>query len=66
MYLSIENFTCPKEQIAYALQCLNNLFFQDKYETRYILTLVNSMDPDQLASLVNSVDPDQMASEEAS
>ena len=25
----------------------------------YISTLVNSMDPDQLASLVNSVDPDQ-------
>ena len=24
------------------------------------------MDPDQLASLVNSVDPDQLASEEAS
>ena len=31
-----------------------------------ISTLVNSMDPDQLASLVNSVDPDQLASEEAS
>ena len=29
-------------------------------------TLVNSMDPDQLASLVNSVDQDQLASEEAS
>ena len=29
-------------------------------------TLVNSMDPDQLASLVNSVDPDQVASGEAS
>ena len=29
----------------------------------YILTLVNSTDPDQLASLVNSVDPDQLASE---
>ena len=58
MYLSIENFTCPKEQIS-----LNHLFFQKQYETRYILTLVNSMDPDQLASLVNSVDPDQLASE---
>ena len=32
----------------------------------YISTLVNSMDPDQLASLVNRVDPDQLASEEAS
>ena len=31
-----------------------------------VSTLVNSMDPDQLASLVNSVDPDQLASEEAS
>ena len=56
MFLSIENFTCPKEQIS--LQCLNNLFFQKQYKTRYISTLVNSMDPDQLASLVNSVDPD--------
>ena len=35
-------------------------------KTRYISTLVNSMDPDQLASLENSVDPDQLASEEAS
>ena len=34
--------------------------------TKYISTLVNSMDPDQLAPLVNSVDPDQLASEEAS
>ena len=67
MYLSIENFTCPKEQnLAYTLQCLNNLFFQKRYETRYISTLANSMDPDQLASLVNSVDSDQLASEEAS
>ena len=59
MYLSIENFTCPKEQISlYTLQCLNNLFCQKQYETRS--TLVNSMDPDQLASLVNSVDQDQL------
>ena len=63
MYLSIENFTCPKEQISlYLLQCLNNSFFQKQYETRYISTLENNMDPDQLASLVNSVDPDQLAS----
>ena len=62
MYLSIENFTCPKNTLAYTLQCLNNLFFQKQYETRYISTLVNSMDPDQLASLVNSVDLDQLAS----
>ena len=55
-----------KNKLAYTLQCLNNLFFKKQYETRYISTLVNSMDPDQLASLVNSVDPDQLASEEAS
>ena len=67
MFLSIENFTCPKEQISlYLTVLINNLFFQKQYETRYISTLVNSMDPDQLASLVNSVDPDQLASEEAS
>ena len=39
---------------------------QKQYETRYISTFVNSMDPDQLDSLENSVDPDQLASEEAS
>ena len=61
MYLTIETFTCPKEKLAYTLQCLNNLFFIKQYETRS--TLVNSMNPDQLASLVNSVDPDQLASE---
>ena len=55
-----------KNKLAYTLQCLNNLFFQKQYETRYISTLVNSMDPDQLVSLVNSVDPDQLSSEEAS
>ena len=65
--------TCPQKillvqnnKLAYTLQCLNNLFVQKQYETRYISTLVSSMDPDQLASLVNSVDPDQLASEEAS
>ena len=52
-------------KLAYTLQCLNIFFFfQKQYETRS--TLVNSMDPDQLASLVNSVDPDQLASKEAS
>ena len=61
--------TCPQKilhvqnnKLAYTLQCLNNLFVQKQYETRYISTLVNSMDPDQLASLVNSVDPEQLAS----
>ena len=66
MYLSIEKFTCPKERISLYLTVLNNLFFNKQYETRYISTLVNSMDPDQLVSLVNSVDPDQLASKEAS
>ena len=63
MYFSIENFTCPKEKkLAYTFQCLNKkLFFQKQYETRYIQTLVNSMDPDQLASLENSVDLDKLA-----
>ena len=64
MYLSIENFTCRKNKLAYTLQCLNKLFFLKQYETRYISTLVNSMDPDQLASLDNSVDPDQLASDQ--
>ena len=45
---------------------LKQLFIQTQYETRYISTLVNSMDPDQLASLENSVDPDQLALEEVS
>ena len=66
MYLSIEFLLVRKNELAYNLQCLNNLLVQKQYETRYISTLVNSMDPDQLASLVNNVDPDQMASEEAS
>ena len=56
--------------MAYTFQCLNKLFFRKQYETRYIYiyisTLVNSMDPDRLASLENSVDPDQLASSEAS
>ena len=56
MYLSIENFTCPKNKLAYTLQCLNKLFFQKHYETRYISSLVNSRDPDQLASLENSLE----------
>ena len=66
MYLSIENFTCPKEQISLYFTVLKQVILSKKYETRYISTLVNSMDPDQLASLVNSVDPDQLASSEAS
>ena len=66
MYLSVENFTSPKEQISLYLTVLKQFILSKQYETRYISTLVNSMDPDHLASLVNSVDPDQLASEEAS
>ena len=66
--MSIENFTCPKEQISLYLTVLKQFILSHKkqYENRYISTLVSSMDPNQLASLVNSVDPDQLASEEAS
>ena len=59
MYLSIENVTCPKEQISLYLTVLKQFILFKNYETRYISTCVNSMDPDQLASLVNSVDPDR-------
>ena len=64
--MSIENFTCPKEHISLYLTVLKQFILQKQYETRYISTLVNSMDPDQLASLVNSVHPDQLTSKEAS
>ena len=53
MYLSKENFTCPNEQISLYLSVLKQF------------TLSKSMKPD-FNSLVNSVDPDQLASEEAS
>ena len=66
MYLSIENFTCLKEQISLYLTVLKNYSFKNSMKPDYISTLVNSMDPDQLASLENSVDPDQLASEGAS
>ena len=59
-------YLSERKKKAYTFQCLNKLFFQKQYETRYISTLVNSVDPDLLASLENSVDPDQLASEEAS
>ena len=42
-----------KKKKAYTFQSLSKLLFQTQYETRYISTLVNSMDPDQLASLEN-------------
>ena len=60
MYLS-EN-TCPKEQTSLCLSVFN----LSKTMKQDMDSLVNSVDPDQMASLVNSVDPDQLASEEAS
>ena len=55
MYLSKENFTCPKEQISLYLSVLK----------QFTLSKKTSMKPD-FNSHVNSVDPDQLASEEAS
>ena len=53
MYLSKENFTCLKEQftVAYNLLCLTiyKLFIK-KTGWNQISTLVNIVDPDQLAS----------------
>ena len=49
MYLSKEKFTCPKEQISLYLSVLKQF------------TLLKTV-----YSLVNSVDPDQLASSEAS
>ena len=49
MYLSRENFTCPKEKISLNLSVLKKV----------------SIKPD-INYLVNSVDPDQLASSEAS
>ena len=67
MYLSIENFTCPKEQISlYCIVLQQFILSKTVWNQIYISTLANSMDPDQLASLVNSVDPDQLAFEVAS
>ena len=58
MYLSKENVTCPKKkQITVAIIYLTVL-------KQYINSLENSMKQDK--PLVNSVDPDQLASEEAS
>ena len=51
MYLSIENFTCPKEQISLYLTVFKQIILLKQYETRYISTLVNRLDLDQLASL---------------
>ena len=54
MYLSIENFTCPIVQISIYLSVLKQFTLSK-----------SSMKPD-ITSLVNIVDPDQLASEEAS
>ena len=50
MYLSKEKCTCPKEQISLNLSVLKQFTLSKQYTTRYIY-LVNSVDPDQLASL---------------
>ena len=58
MYLSIENFTCPIVQISLYLSVLKQFTLS-----------TNSMKPCRyqvINSLVNSVDPDQLASEAAS
>ena len=55
MYLSKENFTCPKEQISLNLSVLK----------QFTLSKTNSIKPD-INYLVNSVDPDQLVSSEAS
>ena len=54
MYLSKENFTCPKEEISLYLAVLKQFTLSKK-----------SIKPD-INSRVNSVDPDQLASSEAS
>ena len=38
MYLSKENFTCPKEQFSFNLYVLKQLIFQKQYKTRYQLS----------------------------
>ena len=58
IYLSKINFTCQKKQITIALIYLTVL-------KQYINSLENSLKQD-ITSLVNSVDPDELASEEAS
>ena len=54
MYLSKENFTCLLVQISIYLSVFKQIY-----------SFENSMKPD-INSLVNIVDPDQLASEEAS
>ena len=54
MYFYKENFTCPKEQISLYLSVLKQ--YVNSYSFKY------SMKPD-INSIVNSADPDQLASE---
>ena len=60
MYVSNENFTCPKEQIMHKKLSLA-LTFADTMHKLF----KNSMKPD-IISIEYSVDPDQLASKEAS
>ena len=57
MYLYKGNFTCPKEQISLYLSVLKQYIYS--YSFKY------SMKPD-INSIVNSADPDRLASSEAS
>ena len=50
MYLSKENFTCPKEQISFYHSVLKQFTLSDSYNQSDIKSLINSADPDQLAS----------------
>ena len=60
MYLSIEGFTCPKEQIIHKELSLALItYFVDTMHKHF----KNSMKPD-INSIENSVDPGQLASEE--
>ena len=65
MYLSIAIFTCPKEQISFIPFCAQTIY-SFKNSMKQDINSCKQYGSDQLASLVNSVDPDQLASEEAS
>ena len=54
MYLSKENFTCPKEQISFYLSVLKQFTLSKTVISIRINSLVNSADPNQLASSVAS------------
>ena len=60
MYLSEENFTCPKEQLLYKQLSLALTVLIPN-----VNVFENSMKPD-INSIENSEGPDQLASEEAS